>query len=348
VWRLVGLLTATSVLTAACAGGGPDTGPADDSSVVDGSWTTEMTSTTVVTSSTSDQVGGDSPFEQLVAGLAGLAVSSDRAPALLVAGCDAWVPNAFQGDSASFNGGIYSLFSSGDADVSLSDLDVAITSACSRHRADPGAFVATVLHDLGLSVSDLLELVGDACDSYRQGRIANFDDPFAPEPLDPMMAAVLAAAGIGRADAIETVNDFCEVPDAESLDRILSVLPDPALTPGAVDPDFDVAAACVQPPPAPVIPREIADAVIDLYGDLYDVGSVEVEVQRLIPFELGGSTTRENLFPVPTGEHPGARDKPEVDSLVVELVCDGIVAVDDARNVLVIDWPIAYSTLVNR
>lgn len=253
-----------------------------------------------------------------------------------------------RGDAASINEWIYGLFGRDGAGVTMADVDAAIMSACSLHRGDPAAFVATALHDLGLSGSDLVELVGDACGSYRQGRIVNFDDPFAPEPIDPMMSAVLGAAGIGRADALEMVNDFCEVPDAETLERIPSVLPDPGLTPGAVDPDFDVAAACIQPPPASLIPRETADAVVDLYDEVYDLGSVEVEVQRLIPYELGGTTTPENLFPIPTGEHPAARDKPEVDGLVVELVCDGTVAVDDARRALVSGWPVAVGTLANR
>ena len=322
-------------MTAAACGEGSDAVSIDASSSVTDSTTASATSQPF------DDGADDDSLGRLVSGLAGLAVSTDHHGALVDAGCDAWVPEARRGDAGSFNEWIYDLFGRGSAGFSFADVDAAVTQACAEQRANPTAFVASMLSNLGLAVDQLLALVGDACERYVQNRIANIDDPYAPEPIGDLVASVLEDAGISRSEALEAVNDFCDVPDGDSYQAPPSVLPDLTLTPGSVSPEFDLATTCTDRPEPPPIPTEAANHTVDVY----QTGPSDVEVQRLIPFALGGTTNPDNLFPIPTAEHPGASDKPEVDRLVVELVCDGAVFVDDARAALIINWPTAFATL---
>lgn len=329
IWRLLAGLVLTATLAGACAADREDLATVQSSPAQPNDSDEQL------------DAGHQGVLDRLAAGLVSLAVPTDRYGPVLAAGCDAWVPGAYQGDSASFSQWIHSLFVSGGARYSSSDVDAAITDACSQHRNDPAAFLTDALGDLDMSVDDLLSLATDACGTYRQGRIANIDDPFAPQAIDPLVADVLADANIERADAAAAVDDFCDVPDPDSIELPPSILPDPVLTPGAVTADFDIGAACADPTVEPAIPEELRLEVIDRYR----ADSFTVEVLRLIPTGLGGATTLDNLFPVPIDEHPGAGDKAGVDQLVIGLVCNDEVSIEDARQALSIDWPIAYSSL---
>ncbi len=153
----------------------------------------------------------DPSFSELVSGLARLSVPSDEYGTILEAGCEAWVPGMFDADSASFSQWIHELFGAG-AVYEPEAVDAAFTTACAENRDDPMAFVASVLDDLDLSVGEFLGLVDEACAGYRTRRVANAEDELAPEPMDPLVADVVAVAGPDRSDLIEIVDDFCLVP----------------------------------------------------------------------------------------------------------------------------------------
>lgn len=186
--RLTALVFATTVIAAACS-----------------------SSTSEPAEPVSDGDAEAASFSELVSGLARLSIPSDQYPGILEAGCDAWVPGMFDADSASFSQWIHELFGAG-AIHEPESVDAAFTTACAEHRDDPMAFVASVLGDLDLSVGELLALVDEACAGYRTRRVANAEDAFAPEPMDPLVADVVADAGLDRSDLTRAVDDFCEVP----------------------------------------------------------------------------------------------------------------------------------------
>ncbi len=181
-------------------------------------WALAVTAT-ACGSSTTTQAGpasgvdteAEASFSELVSGLARLSIPSDQYGSILEAGCEAWVPGMFEADSASFSQWIHELFGGG-AVYERETVDAAFTTACAEDRDDPMAFVASVLGDLDLSVGEFLGLVDEACAGYRTRRVANAEDPFAPDPMDPLVADVVAVAGPDRSDLTEIVDDFCEVP----------------------------------------------------------------------------------------------------------------------------------------
>jgi hypothetical protein len=107
-------------------------------------------------------------------------------------------------------------------------------------------------------------------------------------------------------------------------------LPDPACTPGAVDPSAFV---CGQPTRER---RHVDEAMRRRVFAEYDVPWAErsaYEVDHLVPLCLGGSNELANLWP----ERSHA-EKDRVEARLCRRVCAGEVSLDWAQRVMMIDW----------
>ena len=220
--RLVIVLIVTSLLAAAC-GDDSVTAASDGSNSEDvalGAETSDATtgeaqSNNPGSEASAEESKGDGILAQLISGLGRLASiedgAEDQAEALVVAGCDAWIPADRRGDSDSFNEWIYALFGWGGSGVTTEEIDAAVQSACQAHRHNAVLFLTAVLDDLDLTLDELMGFVGTACDGYRNGRRLNIDDPYAPGPIGEKVAAVLAQADINRSRAQNLVDDYCSV-----------------------------------------------------------------------------------------------------------------------------------------
>jgi hypothetical protein len=132
-----------------------------------------------------------------------------------------------------------------------------------------------------------------------------------------------------------------------------SALPDPARTPGAVDPAVTQATIgdtiCVPGWTLTVRPperytEELKRRQIEEYG-YTDQRLGDYEEDHLIPLELGGSPTDpRNLWPEPHRAPGGwgSRRKDYLENVLHRLVCSGRLPLDTARQAIAQDWIAAY------
>jgi hypothetical protein len=128
-------------------------------------------------------------------------------------------------------------------------------------------------------------------------------------------------------------------------------LPDPACTPGAIDPRVDQAdigstictsgyAKTVRPP-ANVTDR-IKRAQIAAYG-LQGQHLVDYELDHLIPLSLGGAPDDvANLWPQPWNGDANAHMKDAVEIYLNREVCRGAMPLADAQRQIATDWLSVY------
>ena len=150
--------------------------------------------------------------------------------------------------------------------------------------------------------------------------------PAAPAPSTPAVAP--PAAGPGTCHARGTGQ---------------YVLPDPACTPGAVNPAVTQATmatticrpgwtATVRPPESYTEPIKIRQIVA--YGEPGALGGYEED--HLIPLELGGAPSAvANLWPEP-GASPNPKDA--VEDAARRAVCDGAMSLTAAQQAMATDW----------
>jgi hypothetical protein len=132
-----------------------------------------------------------------------------------------------------------------------------------------------------------------------------------------------------------------------------SALPDPARTPGAIDPAVTQATIgdtiCVPGWTLTVRPserytEELKRRQIEEYG-YADRRLGDYEEDHLIPLELGGSPTDpRNLWPEPHRAPGGwgSRRKDYLENVLRRLVCAGRLPLDTARQAIARDWIAAY------
>lgn len=123
--------------------------------------------------------------------------------------------------------------------------------------------------------------------------------------------------------------------------------PDPALTPGAVV-TVDAAVVCAR---GYATARRHADSltIARLRNSVYRRYAVPPhthhQFDHLIPLELGGASTRANLWPEPaTGVHPAA-EKDRLENAMHRLVCLGRWPLATAQRQMAADW-IALATTI--
>jgi hypothetical protein len=128
-------------------------------------------------------------------------------------------------------------------------------------------------------------------------------------------------------------------------------LPDPALTPGAINPDVTQAnidtTVCVKGwtktvrPPASYTNR-LKKLQIRHLGYV-DSNPRDYEEDHLIPLSLGGHPTdARNLWPQPRKSEWSAARKDELEFALYKGVCHGEVSLDDAQRAFAANWIEAY------
>ncbi len=128
-------------------------------------------------------------------------------------------------------------------------------------------------------------------------------------------------------------------------------LPDPACTPGAIDPRVSIAtaagtictsgyAATVRPPVA--VTDRIKREQMAAYG-LQGQPLSAYELDHLISLELGGAPADvANLWPEPWTGDGNAHQKDAIETHLKRGVCSGAVSLADAQRMIATDWLAVY------
>jgi hypothetical protein len=128
--------------------------------------------------------------------------------------------------------------------------------------------------------------------------------------------------------------------------RYNGALPDPACTPGAVDPAVTQAnietticvrgyTARVRPPTTYTGP--LKTALMARYGATGP--AAQYELDHLVPLEVGGAPRSvQNLWPEPLTAHPGSMEKDHLENYLHDQICAGRVLLADAQHAVAANW----------
>jgi hypothetical protein len=131
------------------------------------------------------------------------------------------------------------------------------------------------------------------------------------------------------------------------------VLPDPACTPGAIDPavtQADLASTVcesgytrtVRPPASNT--NAFKSQALAAYGEAY---ARTIELDHLVPLELGGANSASNLWPEPNKTSATGFNNPKdpVEAKLKAAVCSGTVTLAAAQDAIATDWVTAEAVL---
>jgi hypothetical protein len=122
-------------------------------------------------------------------------------------------------------------------------------------------------------------------------------------------------------------------------------LPDPECTPGAVM-TADLEVICHQSTrERRHVSASVHRAAFTDYGLSYPQAPGAFEVDHLIPLELGGDNTIDNLWPEAAWPGPGFREKDRVENYLHRRVCDGSMSLRDAQRLIATDWLSAWKEI---
>ena len=129
----------------------------------------------------------------------------------------------------------------------------------------------------------------------------------------------------------------------------LPQVPNPALTPGVVNPAATVAIICVKGYTSQPGVRNVTDAtkakVFAEYG--VDPKADQFEIDHLISLELGGSNDIHNLWPQAYNTKPlNAHVKDALENKLHALVCAGKADLATVQHDIATDWVAAYRKYV--
>ena len=120
--------------------------------------------------------------------------------------------------------------------------------------------------------------------------------------------------------------------------------PDPSLTPGAIR-ATDAAAICsVGTAQFRHWDRARADRIFESYH-IARKDRIQYTLDHLVPLEIGGADTIENIWPEPRRSLAGEWDdeaKDQLERRLAVLVCDGSLPVTEAQRAIAEDWTAAY------
>ena len=71
-----------------------------------------------------------------------------------------------------------------------------------------------------------------------------------------------------------------------------------------------------------------------------------MELDHLIPLELGGADAVDNIWPQPAKPVPGFHEKDKLENYLHKQVCAGKMALVDAQALIRTNWVAAYSQYV--
>jgi hypothetical protein len=85
--------------------------------------------------------------------------------------------------------------------------------------------------------------------------------------------------------------------------------------------------------------------VCAMYGVVHCPWQGMLELDHLVPLELGGADTVANLWPQPSTPPPGFREKDILENYLHKKVCDGKMALIAAQAAIRTDWYEAYLSM---
>lgn len=125
-------------------------------------------------------------------------------------------------------------------------------------------------------------------------------------------------------------------------------LPDPHLTPGAIDPTLKVAAICstkwgkdARHVSASMKRQVFAEYGLSGNGDPY-CRPIGCEIDHLISRELGGADEKTNLWPQSHSGQWNAHMKDRVENRLHREICAGNVSLKAAQRGIAKDWTVLY------
>jgi hypothetical protein len=170
-------------------------------------------------------------------------------------------------------------------------------------------------------------------------------EPAPPPPLRPRSRAAvavvtLAAIALAVGAQRRSTEDFRAAVPLRS--ELQSALPDAAVTPGAVHRTTAAELCAGHPSFDRSVSSRVRLAVLRDYG-MQAVSAQEYELDYLITPELGGASTRQNLWPERYASRVwNARVKDQLEELLPRMVCEGRLDLAIAQRDIAADWIAAY------
>jgi hypothetical protein len=122
-------------------------------------------------------------------------------------------------------------------------------------------------------------------------------------------------------------------------------LPDRKCSPGAYSSRLTKAVIC-SPSFHTASVRDVPDSEkhqVELeYGLPVRLYGSSLEVDHIVPLELGGSNAIANLFPEKAGARPGFHVKDKLENRLASLVCNGSMSLASARRGIAANWEQLY------
>jgi hypothetical protein len=174
----------------------------------------------------------------------------------------------------------------------------------------------------------------------------------------PVGASSGAQAGVHQVSTPGTLVDDMKLSPGQCHVKVVdqakgAVLPDPACTPGAVDPAVTQenlkTTICrggytksVRPPANVTNPAKTAS--LKTYGLPY---ASTTEYDHLIPLELGGASATSNLWPETNTDTAASVNNPkdDIENALNAAVCKGRVSLAAAQQAIATDWTTAKARL---
>lgn len=168
----------------------------------------------------------------------------------------------------------------------------------------------------------------------------------------PLLAHPASAAVLHRVHTPGTVVDDAHLLPGSCHLRAAAggaPLPDPACTPGAVDPALTRTVICapgwstdsVRPSSGAIARFRTAAAAA------YRIDPAGIEYDHLVSLELGGASATSNMWPEPPGPGDAPRGVPNrkdrVEGTLHRLVCAGTMSLADAQRRIAADWTTALN-----
>ena len=90
------------------------------------------------------------------------------------------------------------------------------------------------------------------------------------------------------------------------------------------------------------VPQSTKFAVETEYGMQASYYGYTIEIDHIVPLELGGSNTIANLFPEPGSGPANYHDKDRLENRLHDLVCSGAITLRAARSAIAANWEALY------
>jgi hypothetical protein len=159
---------------------------------------------------------------------------------------------------------------------------------------------------------------------------------------------IASAVAVGRVEGEGKDNDGRQPAQAPKRHACLARggLPDPACTPGSV---MTTDVICYRP----TGPRRHVDAaerreVYREYGYSYPQRRGDFEADHLIPLELGGDNSTDNLWPEAAWPSPGFHEKDEVENYLHRQVCRDTMTIERAQRAIAVNWVEVWRNMPRR